>query len=146
LHRKAQTIQQQQQQQQQQTPSATPTPQQNGMSSHDMSRMHTMQQQLQQHPQMMPQHHQQQQQQQQQVRRASDPVRTLDRNFGVGGGQLSRHQRSGSYNQLNNLGCNQMQQRVPLHGQRIRGLSSAGAETEQNYFQQNQVRTFFSNH
>ena len=145
LHRKAQTIQQQQQQQQQQqTPSATPTPQQNGMSSHDMSRMHTMQQQLQQHPQMMPQHHQQQQQQQQ-VRRASDPVRTLDRNFGVGGGQLSRHQRSGSYNQLNNLGCNQMQQRVPLHGQRIRGLSSAGAETEQNYFQQNQVRTFFSN-
>ena len=142
LHRKAQTIQQQQQQQQQQqTPSATPTPQQNGMSSHDMSRMHSMQQ-LQQHPHMMQQHHQQQQQQQQQqVRRASDPVRTLDRNFGVGGGQLSRHQRSGSFNQINTLGCNQMQQRVPLHGQRIRGLSAAGAETEQSYFQQNQVRT-----
>jgi hypothetical protein len=38
-------------------------------------------------------------------RRASDPVRTLDRNFGVGG-QMSRHR---SYTQLN-------QQRMPLHG------------------------------
>ncbi len=76
---------------------------------------------------------QQQQQQQQQhynnnsnapgVRRASDPVRTLDRNFGVGngsgsgggGGGLSRHR---SYTQLNNL----QQQRVPLHGQQVRGM------------------------
>jgi len=142
LHKKAQTIQQQQQQQQQ-TPSATPTPgQQQMMSSQDMSRMHPMQHQ-QHHPHMMQHHHlQQQHQQQQQPRRASDPVRTLDRNFGVGGGQLSRHQRSGSFNQLNTLGCNngmQQQQRVPLHGQRIRGLSSAGSEHEQNYFQQNGV-------
>ena len=54
------------------------------------------------------------------VRRASDPVRTLDRNFGVDG-NISRHNRSGSYNQLNMMG--QQQQRVPLHGQRIRGTS-----------------------
>lgn len=137
LHRKAQTIQQQQQHQQ--TPSATPTPHQNGMSSHDMSRMQFS------HPsQMMHQQQQgsnpQQQQQQQQVRRASDPVRTLDRNFGVG--QMSRHQRSGSFNQINTLGCNgQMQQRVPLHGQRVRGMS--GNEAEQNYFHQNQVSAIF---
>jgi hypothetical protein len=148
LHRKAQTMQQQQQQ----TPSATPTPHQNGMSSHDMSRM-----QFHQNPQMMQQHHHQQQhqqqqqlhqqhqQQQQQVRRASDPVRTLDRNFGVGGGQLSRHQRSGSFNQINTLGCNPMpQQRLPLHGQRIRGMSSAGTESDPSYFQQNQVKNIFN--
>ena len=144
LHRKAQTTIQQQQQQQ--TPSATPTPQQNIMSSHDMSRMQDMQHQ-QHHPHMMQQHqqHLQQQQQQQQTRRASDPVRTLDRNFGVGGGQLSRHQRSGSFNQINTLGCNNQmqQQRVPLHGQRVRGHSSAGVETQQNYFQQNGVNQVF---
>ena len=52
------------------------------------------------------------------VRRASDPVRTLDRNFGVDG-QISRHHRSGSYTQIN-MGH---QQRVPIHGQRIRGMS-----------------------
>ena len=35
-------------------------------------------------------------------RRASDPVRTLDRNFGVGvGGQMGSQARHGSYNQLN---------------------------------------------
>ena len=41
-------------------------------------------------------------------RRASDPVRTLDRNFGVGG-QLASQARHGSYNQLN-------KQRLPLSG------------------------------
>lgn len=52
------------------------------------------------------------------VRRASDPVRTLDRNFGVDStGNLGRHQRSGSFSQLNG------QPRVPMHGQRIRGMS-----------------------
>merc|ERR1719273_1804751 len=58
-------------------------------------------------------------QQQPGVRRASDPVRTLDRTFGVDG-QLSRHQRSGSYNQLNG---GPVQTRVPMHGARIRGMS-----------------------
>lgn len=47
----------------------------------------------------------------QQVRRASDPVRTMDRNFGVGG-QLSRHR---SYTQLDAT-----QQRMPIHGQMVR--------------------------
>jgi len=71
-----------------------------------------------------------------QTRRASDPVRVLDRNFGVGGGnQLTRNQRSGSYNQLNSDGSNPMQQRVPIHGQRIRGMSSESSE--QTYFQPN---------
>eukprot|EP00095_Tigriopus_kingsejongensis_P010985 snap_masked-scaffold281_size224178-processed-gene-0.6 protein:Tk10985 transcript:snap_masked-scaffold281_size224178-processed-gene-0.6-mRNA-1 annotation:"cubitus interruptus" len=50
------------------------------------------------------------------IRRASDPVRTLDRNFGVGG-QLSRHR---SYTQLNQS----HQLRVPLHGHQIRGGSN----------------------
>ena len=49
------------------------------------------------------------------VRRASDPVRTLDRNFGT-------HQRRGSYNNQMNM-SGHPQQRVPLHGQRIRGMS-----------------------
>ena len=137
LHRKAQTIQQQQQL----TPSATPTPQQNGMSSHDLSRMQFQQQQQQQmmHHQQQQQQQHQQLQQQQQVRRASDPVRTLDRNFGVG--QMSRHQRSGSFSQINSLGCGgqMQQQRVPLHGQRVRGMS--GNDAGQNYFQQNQQVT-----
>lgn len=64
------------------------------------------------------------------VRRASDPVRTLDRNFGMDG-QLSRHQRRGSYNNQINMG--HQQQRVPLHGQRIRGMSG------DTYFHQQQV-------
>ena len=51
-------------------------------------------------------------------RRASDPCRTLDRTFGVDG-NLSRHNRRGSYDQMN-MG---QQTRVPLHGQRIRGTS-----------------------
>ena len=51
-------------------------------------------------------------------RRASDPCRTLDRTFGVDG-NLSRHNRRGSYDQMN-MG---QQARVPLHGQRIRGTS-----------------------
>ena len=51
-------------------------------------------------------------------RRASDPCRTLDRTFGVDG-NLSRHSRRGSYDQMN-MG---QQNRVPLHGQRIRGTS-----------------------
>ena len=62
------------------------------------------------------------------ARRASDPVRTLDRTFGVDG-QLSRHQRSGSYNQLNM--AQQQNNRVPMHGQRIRGMSG------DTYFGQN---------
>ena len=62
------------------------------------------------------------------IRRASDPVRALDRNFGVnnaGNGnnlvQSQRNRTGGSYNQLNNM--QQMQGRMPLHGQRIRGAS-----------------------
>lgn len=51
-------------------------------------------------------------------RRASDPVRTLDRNFGVGG-QMSRHR---SYTHLNNAVG--QQQRLPLHGQNVRGMSN----------------------
>ena len=49
------------------------------------------------------------------IRRASDPCRTLDRNFGVD----ARHNRRGSYDQMS-MG---QQARVPLHGQRIRGAS-----------------------
>merc|ERR1739846_193209 len=86
------------------TPSATPTMEQ-GRRGSDMSAMTT--------PTNPPIPHQSS------VRRASDPVRTLDRNFGVQDGQISRHQRSGSYNQIN-MGH---QQRVPMHGQRIRGMS-----------------------
>ena len=47
-------------------------------------------------------------------RRASDPVRTLDRNFGVGG-QMSRHR---SYSQLGG-----QQQRMPVH-QAMSGVSN----------------------
>ncbi len=72
-----------------------------------------------------------------QTRRASDPVRVLDRNFGVGNGQLGRNQRSGSYNQLNSMSCNSMQQRVPVHGQRIRGMGSEN--NDQTYFQSNNM-------
>lgn len=48
-------------------------------------------------------------------RRASDPVRVLDRHFGVDANMSRR----GSYN--NHMP--QQQQRVPVHGQRIRGMS-----------------------
>jgi hypothetical protein len=70
------------------------------------------------------------------VRRASDPVRTLDRNFGVDG-SLSRHQRSGSYTQLN-MG---QQTRVPMHGQRIRGMSGDTFFHHQPNQQMQQVTT-----
>ena len=49
-----------------------------------------------------------------QGRRMSDPVRPLDRNFGVGG-QLSRHRSFG------NLGAGAAGGRTPLHNQRVRG-------------------------
>ncbi len=67
------------------------------------------------------------------VRRASDPVRPLDRNFGVHGGgaggvagghQQPNHNnmgRRGSYN--HQMASVQHNQRVPMHGQRIRGMS-----------------------
>ena len=48
-----------------------------------------------------------------QGRRMSDPVRPLDRNFGVGG-QLSRHR---SFSNLQGPGAG----RTPLHLQRVRG-------------------------
>ena len=60
-------------------------------------------------------------------RRASDPVRMLDRNFGVEG-QMSRHGRSGSFGAVQPSA----QPRVPIHGQRIRGMSG------DTYFQQQQ--------
>jgi len=53
-------------------------------------------------------------------RRASDPVRTLDRNFGVGG-QLASQARHGSYNQLN-------KQRLPLSG-----VMADGARNQSQY-------------
>ena len=68
--------------------------------------------------QQQQQQHHQQQQQQGQTRRASDPVRMLDRNFGVGG-QMSKH-RSGSYTNLSQ--SQSQQQRVPLHGQQVHGM------------------------
>ncbi len=88
---------------------------------------HHHQQQQQQQEQMDSSGFNYQQQQQQQSRRASDPVRTLDRNFGVtqvGNGQnapanasggMSRHR---SFTQLNAA----QQQRAPLHGQPVRGM------------------------
>ena len=71
--------------------------------------------------------------QQHTVRRASDPVRALDRNFGVTGAPGASNgghtQRRGSYNQMTNTQQQQQQQqqmqggRMPLHGQKIRGTS-----------------------
>ena len=61
-------------------------------------------------------------------RRASDPVRALDRNFGVtpsqnhSQGVLNNRNKSGSFQNVSNA-QQQMSQRVPLHGQRIRGMS-----------------------
>ena len=61
-------------------------------------------------------------------RRASDPVRALDRNFGVtpshnqSQGVLNTRNKSGSFQNISNA-QQQMSQRVPLHGQRIRGTS-----------------------
>merc|ERR1719270_1833878 len=57
-----------------------------------------------------------------QGRRMSDPVRPLDRNFGVGG-QLSRHRSFGNLQGGQN-------QRQPLHQQRIRGQE--GGYVDQN--------------
>ena len=58
-----------------------------------------------------------QQQQPQSNRRASDPVRALDRNFGVGNqGQVAKNQRSGSFNHINTL-----DNRMPIHGQSFHG-------------------------
>ena len=70
--------------------------------------------------------YQQAQQNGQGPRRASDPVRALDRNFGVTPshnhpqGQLNSRQKTGSFQNIDN---SQMNQRLPLHGQRIRGMS-----------------------
>ena len=61
-----------------------------------------------------------------QGRRMSDPVRPLDRNFGVGG-QMSRHR---SYGNLQQGGG----QRQPLHQQRVRGQD--GAYCDQGYMPQ----------
>ena len=75
-----------------------------------------------QYPQAQYQQHQQQNGQG--PRRASDPVRALDRNFGVTTsnnhpeGELNNRNKSGSFQNIS-----QMNQRVPLHGQRIRGVS-----------------------
>ena len=61
-------------------------------------------------------------------RRASDPVRALDRNFGVtpshnqSQGVLNQRNKSGSFQNITNA-QQHMSQRVPLHGQRIRGTS-----------------------
>ena len=51
-----------------------------------------------------------------QGRRMSDPVRPLDRNFGVGG-QLSRHRSFGNL---------QGGARQPLHQQRVNGMDQSG--------------------
>ncbi len=89
-----------------------------------------------QHPQQQQQmygHQQQQYDADGGVRRASDPVRMLDRNFGVGAGTLNNHNNAGghhqqgmtrhrSYTQLNTA----QQQRVPLHGQNVRGMDTQG--------------------
>ena len=130
LHRRAQ-----QQQMMQQTPSATPTPlMQDHMNGRGSAAMSDMTAPTPTNPPMPPV---QMLQQQPGVRRASDPVRTLDRTFGVDG-QLSRHQRSGSYNQLNG---GPVQTRVPMHGARIRGMSG------DTFFHQQQmpVSHFLSN-
>ena len=57
-------------------------------------------------------------------RRASDPVRTMDRNFGVNA-PLSKHR---SYSQLNHT------QRPPVHGQDIRGQEYQGQYQSQQQF------------
>ncbi len=78
-----------------------------------------------------PLHHHQQQQQQHPShlaaaessgldRRMSDPVRPLDRNYGVGG-QLSRHRSYG------NLQGGAAPGRMPLHQQRVRGQEGSAA-------------------
>lgn len=52
-----------------------------------------------------------------QGRRMSDPVRPLDRNFGVGG-QLSRHRSFSNLQGAPGAG------RIPLHGQRVQGQNN----------------------
>ena len=61
-----------------------------------------------------------------QGRRMSDPVRPLDRNFGVGG-QLSRHR---SFGNLQAGG-----ERQPLHQQRVRG-QEGGYSNQNGYMAQ----------
>ena len=76
-------------------------------------------------------------------RRASDPVRMLDRNFGVEG-QMSRHARSGSFGPVSAA-----QPRVPMHGQRIRGMSGDTyfqQQQQQNSGAQQMVRKFHISH
>lgn len=58
-------------------------------------------------------------------RRMSDPVRPLDRNFGVGG-QMSRHRSFG------NLQAGGGTTRAPLHNQRVRGQDGGGYMGEPN--------------
>ena len=65
-----------------------------------------------------------------QGRRMSDPVRPLDRNFGVGG-QLSRHR---SFSNLQGPGAG----RTPLHLQHVRGQE--GFMNQQQYM--NQVSSY----
>ena len=104
----------------------------NGQQQHHQQQQLCLQQQQQQQ-QVQQLHHQAQQQQQQMMqhggtaavthgapRRASDPVGTMDRNFGVGG-QMSRHR---SYTNLSNS-----QQQVPLHGQQVRGMENGGYQS-----------------
>ena len=57
-------------------------------------------------------------------RRMSDPVRPLDRNFGVGGG-MSRHR---SFGNLQGGGATN---RVPIHNQRIRGQDGGYDQQQQ---------------
>ena len=64
-----------------------------------------------------------------QGRRMSDPVRPLDRNFGVGG-QISRHR------SFSNLQGGAGAGRMPLHQQQVRGQE--GFMNQQQYM--NQVR------
>ena len=113
LHRRASK-----QNQMQVTPVATPTPM--------MNMVRTPTNVL--PPQPMPNHAQQPMVNHGSGRRASDPVRMLDRNFGVEG-QMSRHGRSGSFGPVQPAA---QPPRVPIHGQRIRGMSG------DTYFQQQQ--------
>ena len=69
-----------------------------------------------------------------QGRRMSDPVRPLDRNFGVGG-QLSRHRSFG------NLGGGAAGGRAPLHNQRVRGQEGFMDPAQQQQQAVNQVNT-----
>ena len=136
LHRRAK------QNQMQATPSATPTPMMDmsgrGSGMSDMTaiaRTPTNAGHVPNHAQMSTTHHGS-------GRRASDPVRMLDRNFGVEG-QMSRHSRSGSFGPVTAA-----QPRVPMHGQRIRGMSGDTyfQQQQQNSGAQQMVRKFHISH